>query len=410
LRYFTDVKSFVKDNNYYFITEVISHEPIHSSVFSLDCYCENYTDLGSTASWGKLTQNDINDIILSATELNQVDLVETVKSVISNKLRSWNSNLIDSLSQVNNQSSTEEILNEIELWEKKSQNYSYVSKVVEIVSTYLDFEYCEVQFEDGNSSKLFKYDNIEIEDRFRSFLIENEPYHESSETLIHLRIKVTYDPKDNNLIEFEKVNHSPYLIELQSANSIDHAKKLIGYSSIKSDLETTIDGEKVYGFLQKFNDNGQIIFIKPSSPSYPFFRYEDKYDLLAKLWNDFPETKKVELPQSYFQKITPIKEAKTARDLFMETLHVDVETTDGIYSYKDNSAELVITISGNSWRGKTMMVTGFGSDYDNQNAQYNNGIVKGNDLYESSGMVKVGYVNGSSLTTLIGSQSVTLRK
>jgi hypothetical protein len=137
LRYFTDVKSFVKDNNYYFITEVISHEPIHSSVFSLDCYCENYTDLGSTASWGKLTQNDINDIILSATELNQVDLVETVKSVISNKLRSWNSNLIDSLSQVNNQSSTEEILNEIELWEKKSQNYSYVSKVVEIVSTYL---------------------------------------------------------------------------------------------------------------------------------------------------------------------------------------------------------------------------------------------------------------------------------
>jgi len=89
---------------------------------------------------------------------------------------------------------------------------------------------------------------------------------------------------------------------------------------------------------------------------------------------------------------------------------VDVETTDGIYSYKDNSAELVITISGNSWRGKTMMVTGFGSDYDNQNAQYDNGIVKGNDLYESSGMVKVGYVNGSSLTTSIGSQSVTLRK
>ena len=57
-----------------------------------------------------------------------------------------------------------------------------------------------------------------------------------------------------------------------------------------------------------------------------------------------------------------------------------------------------------------MMVTGFGSDYDNQNAQYDNGIVKGNDLYESSGMVKVGYVNGNSLTTSIGGQSVTLSK
>ncbi len=82
----------------------------------------------------------------------------------------------------------------------------------------------------------------------------------------------------------------------------------------------------------------------------------------------------------------------------------------GTHSYKDNSAELVITISGNSWSGKTMMVTGFGSDYDNQNAQYDNGIVKGNDLYESSGMVKVGYVNGNSLTTSIGGQSVTLSK
>lgn len=86
------------------------------------------------------------------------------------------------------------------------------------------------------------------------------------------------------------------------------------------------------------------------------------------------------------------------------------ETIDGIYSFKDNSAELKITISGSSWSGKTMMITGFGSDYDNQNAQYDNGVIKGNDLYESSGMVKVGYVNGNSLTTSVGGQSVTLRK
>jgi hypothetical protein len=56
------------------------------------------------------------------------------------------------------------------------------------------------------------------------------------------------------------------------------------------------------------------------------------------------------------------------------------------------------------------MLTGFGSDYDNQNVQYDNGIVKGNDLYESSEMVKFGYVNCNSLTTSVGGQSVTLRK
>lgn len=57
-----------------------------------------------------------------------------------------------------------------------------------------------------------------------------------------------------------------------------------------------------------------------------------------------------------------------------------------------------------------MIVTGFGADYDRQNAQRDNGIVNGNDLYESSGIVKIGYVSGKSLTTSIGGQRVNLRK
>lgn len=86
------------------------------------------------------------------------------------------------------------------------------------------------------------------------------------------------------------------------------------------------------------------------------------------------------------------------------------ETIDGTYTYSDNSVELEITIRGDSWYGKTMIVTGFGSDYDSQNAQYDNGTVNGNDLYESSGMVEIGYISGKSLTTSIGGQRVTLRK
>jgi hypothetical protein len=88
----------------------------------------------------------------------------------------------------------------------------------------------------------------------------------------------------------------------------------------------------------------------------------------------------------------------------------NIETVEGTYSYKDNSVEILITISGSFWRGKTIMITGFGSDYDDQNAQYDNGIVKGKDLYESSGMVKIGYVDGNSLTTAVGDQRVTLSK
>jgi hypothetical protein len=85
-------------------------------------------------------------------------------------------------------------------------------------------------------------------------------------------------------------------------------------------------------------------------------------------------------------------------------------TTNGIYSYKDNSTELQITVSGNRWMGKTVIVSGFGAEYDNQNAQYDNGIVNGNDLYESSGNIKIGYIDGNSLVATIFDRQVTLRK
>ena len=85
-------------------------------------------------------------------------------------------------------------------------------------------------------------------------------------------------------------------------------------------------------------------------------------------------------------------------------------SNSGIYTYKDNSAELQITVSGNRWMGKTVIISGFGAEYDNQNAQYDNGIVNGNDLYESSGNIKIGYIDGNSLVANIFERQVTLRK
>ncbi len=88
----------------------------------------------------------------------------------------------------------------------------------------------------------------------------------------------------------------------------------------------------------------------------------------------------------------------------------EIEIIDGVYTYEDNSASITININGNIWSGKTIMITGLGSEYDNQNAEFEAGIVKGNNLYDNSGMVQIGYVNGKYLTTSIGGQQVRLRK
>jgi len=87
----------------------------------------------------------------------------------------------------------------------------------------------------------------------------------------------------------------------------------------------------------------------------------------------------------------------------------DIQTrADGTYSYNDESAKISITINGERWIGKTTIISGMGDSYDNP--EYQSGIVKGNELYEESGMVKIGYVNGRNLITTIGGSTVTLSK
>ena len=81
---------------------------------------------------------------------------------------------------------------------------------------------------------------------------------------------------------------------------------------------------------------------------------------------------------------------------------------NGTYTYKDDSAELEITVRENTWTGKTRIITGMGEEYDK--IEYESGVVKGNELFESSGYVKIGYISGNSLTTTIGGSQVVLRK
>jgi hypothetical protein len=83
---------------------------------------------------------------------------------------------------------------------------------------------------------------------------------------------------------------------------------------------------------------------------------------------------------------------------------------EGTYVYMDNSVEIRIQVTGDTWIGMTRIITGFGEDNDDQSVEYESGIVNGSDLYESTGTVRIGYVSGDRLTTTIGGQSVTLTR
>ena len=66
------------------------------------------------------------------------------------------------------------------------------------------------------------------------------------------------------------------------------------------------------------------------------------------------------------------------------------ENIDGVYlgSRSISGLELVakLTVSGNSWSATSHL------GYDSP--EFQNGVVKGKDLYDESGMIKIGYVNG----------------
>jgi len=76
---------------------------------------------------------------------------------------------------------------------------------------------------------------------------------------------------------------------------------------------------------------------------------------------------------------------------------------NGTYSYSSGDVELSMTISGDSWTGRTKIC-------EYCDVEYDSGIVYGSDLYDSSGSVKIGNISGNSISTSIGSSRVTLRK
>lgn len=74
---------------------------------------------------------------------------------------------------------------------------------------------------------------------------------------------------------------------------------------------------------------------------------------------------------------------------------------NGTYVYSEDNFEARMTVSGNSWSGVTTI---YGD------VQYDNGVARGNSIYDESGMVEIGQISNSGLVTVIGSSRVTLRK
>jgi len=72
---------------------------------------------------------------------------------------------------------------------------------------------------------------------------------------------------------------------------------------------------------------------------------------------------------------------------------IDDHSINGSYTYEDNDGKITVVITGNIWQAKMIRKSGFGASYDEQNADYANGVVKDNDLYDNSGYMKLGSVS-----------------
>tara|TARA_B100000886_G_scaffold149713_2_gene101805 strand:+ start:1658 stop:4036 length:2379 start_codon:yes stop_codon:yes gene_type:complete len=86
-----------------------------------------------------------------------------------------------------------------------------------------------------------------------------------------------------------------------------------------------------------------------------------------------------------------------------------INTTSNNGTYTTSTEESSITINGSIWNGLIVIENEFGSQYNE--TFRDNGIVKGNDLYDELGLNKIGYISSTqSITTTIGGNTITLYK
>jgi hypothetical protein len=84
-------------------------------------------------------------------------------------------------------------------------------------------------------------------------------------------------------------------------------------------------------------------------------------------------------------------------------LSTTAETRDGTYTYSDYFMEVTMRVSGSRWSATIRYKSG-------NDAEYESGSVSGNDLYDSSGLFKIGHISGNSIQTTFGEKRITLHR
>ena len=86
------------------------------------------------------------------------------------------------------------------------------------------------------------------------------------------------------------------------------------------------------------------------------------------------------------------------------------ETVNGNFFYEGLDAKCKILVMGDLWTGSFTFVSGFGAEYDASHAEFQTGVVRGKEIFDESGLVKIGYIEGNNLTTTVGGQYITLKR
>lgn len=123
--------------------------------------------------------------------------------------------------------------------------------------------------------------------------------------------------------------------------------------------------------------------------------------------------KKFPEPETLQDQISTETKTDVAKNNFsvpVERTQKIVETINGTYIYDGSDAKCKISVFGDQWVGSFSVVSGFGDEYDASQAEFQTGVVRSNEIFDESGLVKIGYIEEKNLTTTVGGQYITLKR
>ena len=111
---------------------------------------------------------------------------------------------------------------------------------------------------------------------------------------------------------------------------------------------------------------------------------------------------------TYYDTLNFMSSDKNSEKIITKRIkHKDSERSsnsiNGVYSFKssDGFESNIAIINNKKWIKTSKITTGTISDYGNDNTDYSTGKVRGSSLYDSSGMIEIGYYDGQCVQFMI---------